>query len=89
VLLHYPDNLVASYNATLKLISNNPYTFALQDAFRVDYLGKRHGDSYDTNSGQLYMHNLQVKSGGSTMSSSAAVLQFNSSSGGYELKAFK
>lgn len=89
VLVHYPDNLVAAYSASLKLISTTPYTFSLQQAAQIDYLGRRHNDSYDTHTAQLYLPNLLLKSNGVVVSNYAAVLQLNHSSGGFELKSIQ
>jgi len=89
ILVHYPDNLVAAYSATLKLIAKDPYTFNLQTANQISYLGKRHSDSYDTNISQLYLPNLQLTRDGSLQSTYAAVLKFSSESDGFELKTLK
>jgi|GEM_PF-1693107 len=89
VLVHYPENLVAAYSATLKLINSNPYTFTLQEASQITYLGKRHSDKYDTNSTRLYLPDLQLTNDGSVVNRFGAVLQMNSANGGFELKTLK
>jgi len=89
LLLRNPDNIVTPYTATLSLINNNPYTFSVDSVAQVDYLGLRHSDSYDVNTAQLFLLDLQVLENGSSLLSSAVVLEYKTASGGFELKTIK
>ncbi|MFK5984774.1 MAG: CAP family protein [Pseudomonadota bacterium] len=91
LLFHQTDsNFVVAYKASFKLFSSDPIVLKLTNVTKVNYLDLFYSDSYDQNTRQLFLSNMQLYNQGVLQSSHASVLKFVSGSADLlELKSFR